>query len=170
MSVARPQKTAKGLGPPGSPEPADPCTESGERRARVVIAAVGSCKTLIRGFPGLPKDIGTMCGYGGQVPPSPPEQEASSKAVRGSPESRETPLRFPWFRIGGIRRQRQLGALDSRSSPDKGRQHPATRGDGLTRLSAPDRVVPLCGIALPADIGDTRCGIGVAHGLDPSPG
>ena len=35
MSVAWPQKTVKGLSPPGSPESADPYTDSGERRARV---------------------------------------------------------------------------------------------------------------------------------------
>jgi hypothetical protein len=39
----------EGLGPPGNPESADPHTESGERRARVFFAAVGSCKTLIMG-------------------------------------------------------------------------------------------------------------------------
>jgi len=50
MSVAWPQKTVKGLGPPGNPESADPYAESGERRARVWIARVGSCKTLMRGF------------------------------------------------------------------------------------------------------------------------
>jgi hypothetical protein len=49
MSVAWLQKTVKGLGPPGSQETADPYTESGERRARVRIAWVRSCKTLIMG-------------------------------------------------------------------------------------------------------------------------
>jgi hypothetical protein len=63
MPVAWPQKTVKVLGPPGSPESADPYTESGERRARVpAVATAGSCKALIRGFPGLPEDIGTMYG------------------------------------------------------------------------------------------------------------
>ena len=50
MSVAWPQKTVKGLGPPGGPESTDPYTESGERRARFLFAAVGSCKTPMRGF------------------------------------------------------------------------------------------------------------------------
>jgi hypothetical protein len=55
MSVAWPQKTAKGLGPPGSPESADPYTGFGKRRARVpAVAAAGSCKTPMRGFPGPP--------------------------------------------------------------------------------------------------------------------
>jgi hypothetical protein len=35
LSVAWPQKTVKGLGPPGTTEIADAYTESGERRARV---------------------------------------------------------------------------------------------------------------------------------------
>jgi hypothetical protein len=51
MSVAWPQKKVKGLGPPGTTEIADPYTESGKRRARFFFASVGSCKTLIRGFP-----------------------------------------------------------------------------------------------------------------------
>ncbi len=50
VSVAWPQKMVKGLGPSGSPESADPYTESGQRRARIRIAAVGSCKTPMRGF------------------------------------------------------------------------------------------------------------------------
>ena len=50
MSVAWPQKTVKGLDPPGSRESADPYTESGQRQARVWnVAAVGSCKTPMRG-------------------------------------------------------------------------------------------------------------------------
>ncbi len=50
MSVAWPQKTVKGLGPPGSAKLADPYTESGQRRARVPqVATIGSCKTLIMG-------------------------------------------------------------------------------------------------------------------------
>jgi len=35
LSVAWPQKTVRGLGPPGSPESEDPYTESDRRRARV---------------------------------------------------------------------------------------------------------------------------------------
>jgi hypothetical protein len=35
LSVAWPQKTVKGLGPLGSPESADPYTESSQRRAGV---------------------------------------------------------------------------------------------------------------------------------------
>jgi hypothetical protein len=49
MSVAWPQKTDKGLGPPGNARSADPYTESGERRARFLFATVGSCKTPIMG-------------------------------------------------------------------------------------------------------------------------
>ena len=49
LSVAWPPKTVKGLGPPGSAKLADPYTESGERRASVLIAWVGFCKTLIMG-------------------------------------------------------------------------------------------------------------------------
>jgi hypothetical protein len=41
--------------PPGSVETRDPYTESGERRARVRIAAAGFCKTPMRGFPVPPK-------------------------------------------------------------------------------------------------------------------
>src|SRR4030042_4049601 len=50
VSVAWPQKTVKGLGPPGGSVTADPCTEFGQRRARVRNGAkVGSCKTPMRG-------------------------------------------------------------------------------------------------------------------------
>lgn len=36
-----------------------------------------------------------MCGLGRQIPSSPPEDGASNDAKHGSPESGETPLRFP---------------------------------------------------------------------------
>ena len=50
MSVAWPQKTVKGLGPPGNPKSAGPYAGSGQRRPRVPqVAWVGSCKTPMRG-------------------------------------------------------------------------------------------------------------------------
>ena len=56
MSVAWPQKTAKGLGPPGGAKLADPYTESGERRARSQSPASGPAKPSGVGFPRAARD------------------------------------------------------------------------------------------------------------------
>jgi hypothetical protein len=122
MSVAWPQKTAKGLGPPGSPESADPYTGFGKRRARVpAVAAAGSCKTPMRGFPGLPA-LGRRhtCPAG-----------AGRAALRSGAEEQIAPSP-----LGNARQHQATTARNqpaSRTDPRSSIPKPAT-GDRLLRL------------------------------------
>ena len=59
----------QGSAPPGDAQLADPYTESDQRRAKVVIARVGSCTTLIHGSPDPPmapgaeaEGVAQLCG------------------------------------------------------------------------------------------------------------
>lgn len=107
MSVAWPHKTARGLGPPGSPEPADPNAESCQRRARVPkVAPAGPCKSLITGFP--------ACGEDRQVPSSPLAQPSQLNAGKGLVTWPRPLLAFRYTIGGGLAAQSPRGSCGSR--------------------------------------------------------